>query len=166
MENDYIQFAKDMAKAERELKIEPWVSVSLERKVPNDYNEKLYRYDLPRKMLERWHWVINWRRAKLQCLYPRSHIMICHSYYDKRSGLETGFGSLLGKLSSAKAQIIKVERAIAEYIEYQTGNNMFFNPETDEMLLKAKDKLKQKKANYNVLYVALEQEVNKLKHKQ
>jgi hypothetical protein len=160
MESNYIQYAKDLAKAERELKIENWVSISIERRLPDRTNEKLYRYNLPRDMLERWMWVINWRRAKLQCKYPRSHIATYQHYYDKRTGLETGFDSLLCKLSAAKAQITKVERAIAGYVEFQTGNNMFFNPETDEMLEKAKRKLKQKNRNYDNLLALLEKEVN------
>ena len=159
MEKDFIQFAKDMAKAEKELKIEKWFVISLERRLPDRTNELLYRYDLPCHMRERWMWVIDWRRAKLQCKYPRSQIITYQHFYDKRTGLETGFGSLLYKLSAAKAQITKVERAIAEYIEFQSVNNMFFNPETDEILLKAKRKLKQKKQNYENRLALLEQEV-------
>jgi len=64
MGHDFMQYAKDLAKAERELKIEQWVSISLERKIPNGYNEKLYRYDIPRHMLDKWRWVIHWRQAK------------------------------------------------------------------------------------------------------
>jgi hypothetical protein len=112
-------------------------------------------------MLERLRWVINWRQAKLQCKYPRSQISAYHHYYDRRTGLETGYGSLLSKLSAAKAQITKVERAIVAYIEFQSGNNLFFDPETDEMLLKAKRKLKQKKQNYETQLALLEQEVKK-----
>jgi len=36
---------------------------------------------------------------------------------------------------------------------------MFFDAETDEMLLKAKKKLEQKKSNYDTLYATLGQEV-------
>jgi hypothetical protein len=161
MGNDYFQYAKDMAKAERELKIEPWVEISLQRRLPDRTNERLHRYDLPREMLERWRWVINWRMAQLQCKYPRSNITAYHHYYDKRTGLETGYGSLLSKISAAKAQITKVERAIAAYIEFQSANNLFFDPETDEMLLKANKKLKQKKRNYENRLALLEQEVKK-----
>ena len=159
MGHDFMQYAKDLAKAERELKIEQWVSISLERKIPNGYNEKLYRYDIPRHMLDKWRWVIHWRQSKLQCQYPRSYIQAYYHFYDKRTGLETGFGSLLSKLSAAKAQITKVERAIDKYIEHQTQGNMFFDAETDEMLLKAKKKLEQKKSNYDTLYATLGQEV-------
>jgi hypothetical protein len=159
MSNDYIQYAKDRAKAEKELKIEPWVAISVERQLADGTREKLYSYDIPRHMLERWRWVINWRLAKLQCQYPRSSMGAYYQYYDKRTGLETDFGSLLYKLSAAKAQITKVERAIAQHTEGQTCNNLFFNPETDEMLLKAKNKLNNKKSNYNALYATLEEEV-------
>ena len=159
MGNDFIQYAKDLARAEKELKIESWVIISLERRLADGTKERLYRYDLPREMQERWMWVINWRRAKLQCQYPRSHILMYYHYYDKRTGLETGFGTLLYKLSAAKAQITKVERAIADYTAYQSGNNLFFNPETDELLAKATGKLAKKKQHYKDLFALLEQEV-------
>ena len=156
---DFMQYAKDRAKADKELNIEQWVSISIERTIPNDYREKLYKYDIQRHMLDKWRWVIHWRQSKLQCQYPRSCIQVYHHFYDKRTRLEMGFGSLLSKLSSAKTQIIKVERTIDKYIELQTQNNMFFDVETDEMLLKAKKKLEQKKLNYNAMYATLEQEV-------
>jgi hypothetical protein len=40
----------------------------------------------------------------------------------------TGLGSLIGQVTAAKAQITKVERAIVQYMEYETQNNLFFNP--------------------------------------
>ena len=64
---------------------------------------------------------------------------------------------------TAKAQITKVERAIDKYIEHQTQDNMFFDVETDEMLLKAKKKLEQKKSNYNTLYATLERETDSVR---
>ena len=155
MEKDIILYAKDQARAEKELKIEPWVTISLGRRLTDGTNEQLYSYDLPREMLERWMWVIRWRLAKMQCKYPRCHISTYYHYYDKRTGLDTGFGSLLYKLSAAKAQITKVEKAIAGYIEFQSANNMFFNLETDEMLIKAKRKLETKQQNYEDLIMRI-----------
>ena len=157
--NDFIQNAKDLARAEKKLNIKPWVVISLERQLVDGTNERLYHYDLPREMLKRWMWVISWRRAKFQCKYPRSHLSTNYHYYDKHTGLETGFGTLLYKLSAAKAQITKVERTIAGYIEYKYGNNLFFNSETDEILLMAKSKLQLKKENYNNMLALLEQEI-------
>ena len=162
---DFMQYAKDLAKAERELKIEHWVYITIEVRNPKDRSrEILYIYDLPRAMLERWQWVLDWRKAKFVCKYPRKHIFVYHSYYDKRTGLQTEFNYILGKVSSAKAQITKLERNIAKCVKYRTQNDLFFNPETDEQLLKAYAKLQQKKANYNEVYAILQQEV--IKHKQ
>jgi hypothetical protein len=112
-------------------------------------------------MLERWQWVIEWRKAKLVCKYPRKHIWVYHCYYDKRTGLQTGMNFILSKVASAKAQITKVERAIARYINHEKHNNMFFMVETNEQLQKAYKKLEQKEENYNRLYNMLQEEVAK-----
>ncbi len=164
--DDWMQDAKDLAKAERELKIEHWVYITFEIRDEDRNREILHIIDIPpRAMLDRWRWVIEWRRAKLVCKYPpRKHIWVYHCAYDKRTGLQTGFDFLLGKVTSAKAQITKVERAIAKYTDYMTHNDLFFNIDTDEKLLKSKSKLEQKKKNYNEAYAILQAEV--IKHKQ
>jgi len=160
MEN-WMQEAKDLAKAERELKIEHWVYISFEIRNPDRSREVLHTIDIPRDMLDRWRWLINWRQAKLICKHPRKDVNVSFCYYDKRTGLHTGFDFILGKVASAKAQITKVERAIARYIGYNNHNNLFFNIETDEQLQKAYNKLEQKKENYQNLYVMLQEEIKK-----
>lgn len=157
--DDWMQDAKDLAKAERELKIEHWVYISFEIRNPDRSREVLHTIDIPRDMLDRWRWLVNWRKAKLICKHPRKNIDLLFCYYDKRTGLHTGFDFILGKVASAKAQITKVERAIARYIDYNKCNNLFFNIETDEQLQKAYSKLEQKKENYQILYVMLQEEV-------
>ncbi len=53
--DDFIQMAKDFAKAERELGVQKWVSISIER-MDNDRNrEQIFNYDLPREVYERWN---------------------------------------------------------------------------------------------------------------
>lgn len=162
--DDWMQYAKDLAKAERELKIEHWVYITFEVRDENRNREILHKIDLPRDMVDRWLWLIEWRKAKLVCKYPRRKITVYHCAYDKRTGLQTGFNFLLTKVASAKAQITKVEREIAKYIDYMTQNNLFFDAETDERLLKASAKLEKKKQNYNEAYAILQTEV--IKHKQ
>ena len=162
MTTEFIQYAKDVAQAERELKIEQWVSISFEVVRRGDRSRQvLHHIDIPRRMLERWQWVIEWRTAKLKCQYPRDIVRSCMGFYDKRTGLDTGMNSLLGKLTAAKAQITKVERSITRYIEHETHNNLFFVADTDERLQQAQRKLERKKQNYtdacNVLRQAVEQ---------
>jgi len=160
---DWMQYAKDLAKAERELKIEHWVYISFEIRNSDRSREVLHVIDIPRSMLDRWRWLINWRKAKLVCKHPRKNIDVLFCYYDKRTGLHTGFDFILGKVASAKAQITKVERSIARYIEYNKRNNLFFNLEADEQLQKAYSKLEQKKENYQKLHTMLQEEVRKHK---
>ena len=162
--DDWMQYAKDLAKAERELKIEHWVYITFEIRHQDGHREILHKIDLPRDMVDRWQWVIEWRRAKLVCKYPRKKITVYHCAYDKRTGLQTGFNFLLSKVASAKAQITKIERVIARYIQDETQNNLFFNENTDEQLLKANAKLEKKKSNYNEAYAVLQAEVEKHKN--
>lgn len=143
---DWFQMAKDFAKAEKELKIEKWVEVT----IYYGYAEKqasLYHYNLPREMYFRYQWVIRWRVAKLQCQYPKQVVSTCLYFYDKRSGESMEVGSCLSRLISAKAQVTKADRMMREYIEYNRQHNLFFDEETDEELVKFKEKLERKKAN-------------------
>lgn len=143
---DWFQMAKDLAKAERELKIEQWVEVT----IYYGYAEKqvsLYHYNLPREMYFRYQWVIRWRVAKFQCQYPKQTVSTSLYFYDKRSGESMEVGSCLSKLISAKAQVTKADRIMRDYIEYNRQHNLFFDEENDEELIKFKEKLERKKAN-------------------
>lgn len=142
--DDLFQMAKDLAKAERELKIEQWVEVT----IYYGYAEKqvsLYHYNLPREMYLRYQWVIRWRMAKLQCQYPKQIVSTSLYFYDKRSGESLEVSSCLSKLISAKAQVTKAERMMKNYIEQNRQNNMFFDESTDEELVKFREKLERKK---------------------
>ena len=143
---DCFQMAKDYAKAEKELKIENWVQISI-CCGHGHQSVTIYTYDLPREVYERRMWVIRWRVARLQCQHPRNDVYTSFYYYEKRSCESLEVSSCLSKLISAKAQITKAERKMNEYIEYNRHNNMFFDENTDEELAKFKEKLERKKAN-------------------
>lgn len=149
--DDWWEYAKDLAKAERELQIERWVYISIEYKDEAGRRCRLHSYDLPRELHERYRWVIRWREAKLQCQYPRENINTYYSYYDKRTGLRTDFNSCLMKLAAAKAQITRAERKEAEYLAYQRQNNLFFDERTDDQLIQFRQKLRTKRANYTMI---------------
>lgn len=157
--DDWWEYAKDLARAERELQIERWVYISIEYKDEAGRKCRLHSYDLPRELHERYRWVIRWREAKLQCQYPRKNINTYYSYYDKRTGLRTDFNSCLMKLAAAKAQITRAERKEAEYLAYQRLNNLFFDEQTDEQLLQFHEKLRMKKEKYAALEHQIRSEV-------
>lgn len=148
---DWQVYARELAKAERELKIEKWVYISIEYRTKGLERVVLFRYDLPREIYELYRWVIRWRHARLQCRYPKEDVLTYFSYYDKRTGLSTDFGSALSRLSAAKAQITIARRREQEYIEHQRQNNLFFNEADDEMLAKFRRKLHEKLEKYAVL---------------
>ena len=160
--DDWFQMAKDYAKAEKELKVEQWVEVT----IYYGYAEKqvsLYHYNLPREMYFRYQWVIRWRAAKFQCQYPKQTVSTSLYFYDKRSGESLEVSSCLSKLISAKAQITKAERRMNEYIEYNRKNNMFFDENTDEELVKFRNKLERKKIECAECEKRLEQLVERRK---
>lgn len=149
--DDWIEDVREHAKAERELKIEKWVYLSIEYSTKTRDRIVLHTYDLPRKLYERCSWIVRWRVSRLQCLHPKKDIHLYFSYYDKRPGLSTGFDSALSKLSAAKAQI-----SIAERKEKNTSNTnvqiiCFFDEPTDEQLLRFHEKLRTKKEKYAAL---------------
>lgn len=135
--SDWMALAKAYDKAEKEQEVTPYVVVSLRNKRTN---EELYRYDLPREMFWRRHWVIDWRAAKLLCQSPKDGISHVLSFYDRKTGLEYGFGSLISKLTRAKANATIEANKLKKYIELQQGN-MFFSEKEDEIVNKFKAKI-------------------------
>lgn len=159
--DNFIQIAKDYAKAEKELGVQQWVFISIERKDGRYNYERLFSYDLPLEVYERRRWVIEWRKSKLVCQYPKGNVSVFHSYYDKRLGLNKRMNDDLKRLISAKAQVTKVQRKIEEYVAYNRAHNLFFNENNDADLRKAYEKLATKIAN-----VQAAEERMKLKIKQ
>ena len=142
---EWMQYARDMAKAEKELEIELWVIISFYRTTEQGGKVLLFRYDLPRKVADKYDWVVRWRRARLTCQYPKGNVTHTYCLYDRHSGEDYSFGSCLFSLAAAKAQVTRMERRIREYTTWQKQNNLFFDEQTDEMLQKAVAKLKIKK---------------------
>lgn len=159
--DDFMQQAKDYAKAEKELEVQRWVFISIERTDGNCNYERLFSYDLPREVYERRRWVVEWRRARLVCQYPKGNVMCYFSYYDKRLGTDIRLNEDLRRLISAKAQVTKVQRNIEEYVAYNRANNLFFDESTDADLRKAREKLLSK-----MLAVQAAEERMRLKIKQ
>lgn len=137
---DYLQYAKAQAKAEAELEVVRWVRITIERGTGSQLT-KLHTYELPVSMLERWSWVINWRKARYICEQPKAPVTASYSYEYRYKGERVGWQEDIKTLIAAKAKHTKRLRAVEEYIASQQGN-LFFDPATDEQLLKAQAKLK------------------------
>ena len=142
--DDFIEIARAYAKAEKDLGVQKWVFISIERTDGRCNYERLFCYDLPREVYERRRWVIEWRKSRFVCKYPKGNIRCYTSYYDKRLGMGARLNEDLHRLISAKAQVTKAQRRIDEYVAYHKANDMFFNEDTDTDLLKAREKLKMK----------------------
>ena len=142
--DDFMQLAKYYAKAEKELGVQHWVFITIELTDRNCNYVRLFSYDLPREVYERRRWVIEWRRSKFVCQYPKGNVRCFFSYYDKRLGTDKRLNEDLLRLVSAKAQVTKARKKIDEYIAYNREHNLFFDENTDENLQKARKKLADK----------------------
>ncbi|MBD5585361.1 MAG: hypothetical protein HDQ88_09785 [Clostridia bacterium] len=145
--DDFIELARYYAQAEKELEIQYWVNISIQYTDNAGNVVKLFTYDLPREVYERREWVVEWRKAKLTCLYPKVGIQRFISYYDKRLGNNPNLTADLRKLTSAKAQVTKARKQIEKYVAYHKENNMFFDESTDSDLIAARQKLLVKISN-------------------
>lgn len=74
--DDWMQMAKDLAHAERELQIEHWVYITFEYREDDRSRVVLHKIDMPRRMFDRWQWLVEWRRAKYVCQYPRKGVQV------------------------------------------------------------------------------------------
>lgn len=155
--SSFMEYAKAYKEAEKELQIQYWVYICIERKDNNGVRVPLFSYDLPRELYERRRWVIRWREAKLICQYPKGNINVYFSFYEKRLGNVPELTDNLRKLTSCKAQVTMQQRAIDNYVAYQRANNMFFNEDTDEKLMKIRSKLAVKIANMQRLQQKIEE---------
>lgn len=161
---DYLQYAKAQAKAERELEVERWVRISIERTTGSQLTV-LHTYELPVAMLERWSWVVKWRVARYTCEQPRAPISTCYSYEYRYKGERVGWQEDINTLVAAKVKHTKRLRAVEEYIASQQGN-MFFDPATDELLQKAQAKLKQAELDIKAAHERMKTKFNDIIQKQ
>lgn len=147
---DYYEMAREIARVEKEAEIERWVKVIIERQIAGDpfHREVLHTYDIPRDMRDRWEWVFRWRRARLQCQYPKDIVTESCAFYRKVKGHNIGMQEDLGKFVSAKAQYSKQLKIVEQYrSERKKENNMFYSEEEDQQLQDALAKLERKRAN-------------------
>lgn len=162
--HDYYMMAKEIAKQEKNLGIEHWDSVSIERESEKagEYI-KLYHYDLPRQIAVKYDWVIRWRAAKFQCLYPRYYVRISHFLYRKVMGVNIGMQKDIDIFVTAKAHYTRQKRILDNYISKQKETNMFFSEDTDEEVIRIKEKLERKKTDINIAETRLIEKVKQYK---
>ena len=141
--SDYYEMAKEIAKVEKELDIEHWDVITICRTgdKEGDY-VGLYKYDLPRRIAEKYDWCIRWRTARFQCQYPRYNVRCYHSPYRKVMGDNIGMQEDLNKFIAAKALVSKQKNRLEKYIAKQK-ESIFYDEATDELTIQAKAKLER-----------------------
>ena len=162
--HDYFMEAKEIARQEKSLGIEHWDFISIKRDgdKAGEY-VRLYHYDLPRQIAEKYDWVVRWRAAKLQCQYPRYGVRIYHSPYKKVMGVNIGMQKDIDTFVAAKAQYTKQKRILDDYISEQKETNMFFSEDTDQEVIRIKEKLERKKENIDLAEARLIEKVKQYK---
>jgi hypothetical protein len=161
--SDFMEIARDYAKAEKELEVQHWVYIGIERIDANGNRVRIFSYDLPREVYERRNWVVRWREAKCRCQYPKDNVQCYFSFYDKRLGNDQKLSDDLRKLISCKAQVSKQQRLIDEYIDWHRKNDLFFDENTDTELLKIRKKLAQKTVNVQEAEQRLKMKIEQIK---
>lgn len=139
--NEYFEEAREIAKIEKQQGIERWVIIGIYRQEQTACQQRVWKYDLPVRVAEKYKWVIRWRTARLQCMYPKSLVTTCYDYYRRVAGVNIGMQKELAQFVAAKAKITKQKNNISKYVTQQKNTNMFFDEETDEQLQKVKAKL-------------------------
>lgn len=162
--DDLLETAKYYAQAEKDLDVQHWVFVSIGYQDNTGTRVRLFSYDLPRDVYERRKWVVRWREAHLICAHPKAGITTHLSYYDKRLGNDAKLTSDLRTLISAKAQVTKAQRKLDEYVRYHQENDLFFDPENDTDLIKARNKLAIKIANVQEAEKRLKNKIDQIKN--
>lgn len=161
--SDFMEIARDYAKAGKELEVQHWVYIGIERIDANGNRVRIFSYDLPREVYERRNWVVRWREAKCICQYPKDNVQCYFSFYDKRLGNDQKLSDDLRKLISCKAQVSKQQRLIDEYIDWHRKNDLFFDENTDTELLKIRKKLAQKTVNVQEAEQRLKMKIEQIK---
>ena len=151
---DFLQEAKELAKAEKELGIVHWIRTTIGYRDDGVFHQ-LYQYDFPQESRDRYNWIIRWRKARLQCQFPRQYIDHHQARYDKNTELRTDFKSCLGSLAASKAQITKAKRSREAHVAFMREKySLFCDPQTGELLIpdpeleKFDRKLAKKEENY------------------
>lgn len=129
----------------------------------NNYRDqtRLYQYDIPRRLYDKYKWLFRWRQSIFQCKHPRNSIQIKVSFYDKKTGIEVGFNSIFGKLSSAKGQVTKIKNKIQAAKESYVGDLFHPTLETTDAYKNAICKLE----TYENKVIALQNELQAEKEK-
>ena len=71
--HEFYEMVRAEKKAAFEIKAEKWYKITIEATIRPGERKTFYTYDVPDSFLNKYDWVFRWRRAKIQCLYPKLH---------------------------------------------------------------------------------------------
>lgn len=108
---------------------------------------RLYRYDLPRKIYQKWSWVIEWRIAKCKCQHPREIISSSMCFYDKKVSNNNEALSILNQMHNHLVQLMRKTRQLEELKEKQK-HQLFLLEYDNKQIVKIENEIKRRKSEY------------------
>lgn len=108
-------------------------------------------FDYPSWITRKWSWYINYWFAKIQLRFPNYYIdhRVAGYWPEDEANPET---QKKRQISAAKAQVTKIENIISGR-KNELSTQLFQDEENDPILIKANQKLAQKKFNLNQLLI-------------
>ena len=101
------------------------------------------QWDYPKWIIDKHRWFFTWVQALIQCRFPKHYVSYHHGGYYPETKERLG-SKRLSAISAAKAQVTKVENAIAEFIE-EKSKTIWSDYENDPIYKKLLCKLDDKK---------------------
>lgn len=153
---DYQEYAKALSDLRKEIRIEPYVKVSIgfykggKQTAREDNFVLLYEYDIPREMYFAKYWIIRWRTARFQCQYPRENVEHYLCFYEKKSGFDEHKKELLQKITNHFIQIKRQEKALQEHYEYRK-TILFVTPKEEAIAQSIEQKIAWRKTELEKL---------------
>ena len=108
---------------------------------------KLYRYDLPRTLYDKWQWVIDWRITKCKCQHPRENITSTTCYYDKKTGDNDEALAILNQMHNHLVQLLRKTRQL-EDLKEQQKKQLFLLDYDDQQIVKLQNEIERRKSEY------------------
>ena len=109
----------------------------------NNYEwHTIKQWDYPKWIIDKHTWFFKWVMALVQCRFPKHYVSYHYGGYYPETKERLG-SKRLSAIAAAKAQVTKVENAIAEFIEEKSktiGSDYENDPIYKKLLCKLDDK--------------------------
>lgn len=103
----------------------------------------LKKWDYPKWIIDKHRWFFRWVMSLAQCRFPKHYISYCYCGYYPETMERLG-SKRLSSIAAAKAQVTKVENAIAGFVA-EKSKTLWSDYENDPIYKQLRCKLEDKK---------------------